>query len=111
MKNKTLSIFLNVIPLLLMIGLIPPIKNDYILSIIYIAIIAASLAIKYEEKDSFFLIFGIIIMTASEYIFISTGAETFNRNTLFGIMPIWLPILWGYAFVAIKRTIKIIGAK
>jgi len=34
--------------------------------------------------------------------------ETFVRNSLFGLMPLWLPFLWGYGFVAIKRGIKIL---
>ena len=47
-------------------------------------------------------------MILSEMIFISTGVEIFVRNTLFGLMPLWLPFLWGYGFVAIKRGIKIL---
>jgi len=47
-------------------------------------------------------------MILVEGLFISTGVETFNRNSLLGIMPIWLPIIWGYGFVSIKRLIEII---
>lgn len=47
-------------------------------------------------------------MIISEFFFVSTGVETFVRNTLFGIMPIWLPFLWGYGFVDIKRAIQIL---
>ncbi len=43
---------------------------------------------------------------ASEYFFISTGVETFIRNSLFGVMPLWLPILWGYGFIAIRRGVE-----
>ena len=48
-------------------------------------------------------------MIISEAIFISTGVETFIRNSLFGLMPLWLPFLWGYCFVAMKRAIKILN--
>ena len=44
-------------------------------------------------------------MFFGEYFFIKTGVKTFNRNTLFNIMPLWLPFLWAYVFVAIKRII------
>lgn len=108
MKNRILKIVLNIIPILAMILLIPIIKNDYILTIAYILIITISLLIKYEKKYFLFLIFGFIIMTLSEYLFISTGVETFNRNSLFGVMPLWLPFLWAYAFMVIKRTINIL---
>jgi|SRR3989344_3417706 len=108
MVNKIIKILIQAMPILLMIILIPFIKNDYLLSIAFIVIISVSLLIKYEKRDYLFLIFGLIVMTITESIFIKTGVETFNRNTLFGIMPIWLPILWAYAFIAIKRGINII---
>jgi len=106
--KKILAILLNAIPILLMILLIIFVKNDYILTGIYILIIIVSFAVKYEKKEYLFFIFGFIIMIISEYLFVSTGVETFVRNSLFGLMPLWLPFLWAYAFVAIKRAIKIL---
>lgn len=91
-----------------MIILIPFVRNDYILTLIYITIIVLSLIIHYEKKDYLFLILGFVIMIFSEFFFIKTGVETFNRNSLFGIMPLWLPFLWSYAFMAIKRVINIL---
>ncbi|PIP68883.1 hypothetical protein CO033_00925 [Candidatus Nomurabacteria bacterium CG_4_9_14_0_2_um_filter_32_10] len=108
LKNKIINIVLNVIPILVMIGLIPIILNDYLLVIIYIVIILISLYIKKEKGDIFIFVFGFFAMILSEMVFISTGVETFVRNTLFGLMPLWLPFLWGYGFVAIKRGIKIL---
>jgi hypothetical protein len=92
----------------MMIGLIPFIKNDYYLSIVYIVIILISFLIKKERNDVKVFILGLIIMTISEIIFTSTGVEVFIRNSLFGLMPLWLPLLWGYVFVVIKRVIKIL---
>lgn len=109
MKDKILRIFLNAVPVILMIILIPLIMNDYLLTGIYILIIAVAFLIKYEQKDFLFLFFGFFIMLISEYFFISTGVETFVRNTLFGIMPLWLPFLWAYAFVVMKRIIVILN--
>ncbi len=110
-KDKILRIFLNSLPIILMIFLIQFIKNDYILAFFCVIIIIVSFLIKYEKKDYLFLIFGFIIMIISELFFISTGVETFNRNSLFGLMPIWLPFIWAYAFVAIKRAIIILNIK
>ncbi|MBI4148941.1 hypothetical protein HY491_00695 [Candidatus Woesearchaeota archaeon] len=104
-----MSVILNLIPLLLMIAAIPLFQNDYILTMAYALIIAFSFLIRYEQRDAFFFIFGFIIMTLAEYLFVSTGVETFVRNTLFGVMPVWLPFLWGYAFVAMKRTIALLS--
>jgi hypothetical protein len=91
-----------------MIALIPIIKDDYLLTVLYVIIIAVSLYIKKERNDITVFVFGFCIMIVSEYIFISTGVETFVRNSLFGLMPLWLPFLWGYGFIAIKRGIKIL---
>ena len=108
-KDKILQVFLNAIPIILMIALIPVLSNDYLLTGIYILIIAVSFLVKYQQRDYLFFIFGFIIMVISEYFFVSTGVETFLRKSLFGLMPLWLPFLWAYAFVAIKRAIVILG--
>lgn len=107
-KNKFTLIVINSIPILLMIALIPFIKNDFILTWFYILIILISLFVKYEKKDYVFFFFWFFVMIISESIFISTWVEAFNRNTLFWIMPLWLPFLWAYAFVTIKRGINIL---
>lgn len=92
-----------------MVGLIPFVQNDYILTIIYIGIILISLRlISVNKVDVIVLVFGFFIMIVSEYFFISTGVEIFIRNSLFGLMPIWLPFLWAHGFVAIKRVVMIL---
>jgi hypothetical protein len=106
--EKIYKIFIETIPVLIMIGLIPLIKNDYSLTLAYIVIIAVSLLVKYEKKEYILFIFGFIIMIVFESIFISTGVEVFERNSLFGLMPLWLPFLWAYGFIAIKRCVGIL---
>lgn len=91
-----------------MIGLIPFVQNDYFLTALSVGIIGLSLAITYTKHDSLTFIIGALSMTVSEYIFISTGVETFVRNSLFGLMPLWLPLLWGYGFIVIKRSLSIL---
>jgi hypothetical protein len=108
--NKVYQIFLNAIPVLVMVGLIPLVRNDYILTGVYAAIIVVALLIKRERNDLLVLVFGFFIMIASEYLFISTGVETFQRNSLLGLMPLWLPFLWSYGFVAIKRSVLILDS-
>ncbi|MCR4275899.1 MAG: hypothetical protein NUV90_00750 [Candidatus Parcubacteria bacterium] len=106
--KKFYHIFLNAVPILLMIGLIPFVSNDYTLTLLYIAIIIVGFALKWMPNDVLIFTFGFVAMIVSEYLFIGTGVETFNRNTLFGLMPLWLPFLWGYGFVAIKRSVEIL---
>ena len=109
--KKISTIFLNAIPVLIMIGLIPIIRNDYVLTLVDIGIIIASLIFKKYKNDFLVFTLGFFVMIISEYLFISTGVETFNRDSLFGLMPLWLPFLWGYGFVTIKRSIEIINSQ
>lgn len=108
--QKVSKIFLHAIPNLMMIGLIPLFPNDYLLTIIYVGIIIISLIIiKCRKNDIIIFAFGFVVITFFEYIFISTGVETFARNSLLDLMPLWLPFLWAYGFVAIGRSIKILN--
>lgn len=103
--NAARTIIVNAAPVALMVALIPVIKNDVVLSGAYLAIVITSLLVKYEKHDFTVFWFGFFVLMASEYFFISTGVETFIRNSLFGVMPLWLPILWGYGFIAIRRGV------
>ncbi len=94
-------------PVLIMIALIPIVRNDFVLAGIYLGIIAVS-SLRYGRHDLLFLIIGFVVLFFSEYLFISTGVETFERRSLFGVMPVWLPLLWAYVFVAIKRGVLVI---
>lgn len=108
MGRVAYRILLNLIPVILMIALIPLVENDYLLAGIFIVIAAVSFLVKYDKKDFVFLLIGLVLLTLSEYLFISTGVEVFQRRALIFGMPLWLPILWGYAFVVIRRGIVII---
>ena len=106
--NKFYKIFLNSLPIIGMVGSVPLIKNDYYLFLAYLLIICISFAVKIEHNEWLVFVFGFFIMIFFEYIFISTGVEVFYRNSLFGLMPIWLPLLWAYGFVGIKRAVEIL---
>lgn len=101
---KIKNIFFEMIPILVMIGLIPLIKNDYLLSLFYIIVILISFKIKYVKNECRIFTAGFVLMIIFEFIFISTGVEIFFRNSLLNVMPLWLPFLWGYGFVAIRRV-------
>ena len=106
--NRIINFILNIVPILIMIGLIPVIHNDYLLTAVYTGIILILFFIKKEKGDILVFFLGFFMMMLSEIIFVSTGVETFIRNTLFGLMPLWLPFLWGYGFMVIKRGLKIL---
>lgn len=107
--KKVWRIAAEAVPVLLMLSLIYVVSNDYLLAGLYVVIITISLLARYKLLDITALFLGMVIMTIGEVIFVSSGVEVFQSRSLFGVMPIWLPILWGYGFVAIKRAVKILG--
>lgn len=108
MLNKMWKIVLNALPIALMIGLIPLVVNDYTLALIYILIAVVTFTIRREAYDYLAYALGLVVITISEYFFVQTGVETFARQSLWGVMPIWLPFLWAYAFAVIKRSLRIL---
>ena len=98
----------SALPVVGMILLVPFVQNDYILALIYTIVILVALAIHQDRKDRIFVMFGSVVSFVAEALFISTGVETFERKTLLGIMPLWLPLLWGYIFLAMRRAIMAI---
>ena len=102
--QKTSRMFIYALPVLLMIGLIRLIPNEYALTLVYAIIIALAFRIKSSRREIHIFAFGIAVMTFFEYLFVSMGVETFTQQSLLGVMPLWLPVLWGYSFVAIKRA-------
>ncbi|HLC57341.1 MAG TPA: hypothetical protein VJH95_02095 [Candidatus Nanoarchaeia archaeon] len=104
-KKLIKASFLEFLPVIIMIALIPVIKNDWALVAVYAILIIISFFIKLEKRELTIFISSAILLTLFELLFISTGVETFKRNSLFNLMPAWLPLLWGYAMVAGKRFI------
>lgn len=100
--------FLKLIyPIIILIILIPFVQNDFVLAAIYFLTFIIYSYFYPLKNDWIVYMIGLVAMTFFEFIFISTGVETFNRNSLFGIMPLWLPFLWAFAFVILRRTIKL----
>ena len=108
MTRKAWTILLYRTPVFLMIGLPPLVSNDYLLAVIYLLFIIVLLVIRSEKNDLLALMIGFVGITIFEVFFVSTGVETFTRNSLFGLIPIWLPLLWAYAFVTIKRSLRVL---
>ena len=98
------------LPIILMIALIPFVRNDYYLAALFIAITAVAFLVEYRRKDLMLFLIGSLIFSLGEALFITTDIETFKRTSLFGIMPIWLPILWGYIFVALRRAVVVLDS-
>lgn len=96
----------NALPVVGMILIIPFVQSDYVLTLVYALVILVALAINQDKKDRVFLAFGFVASLLAEALFITTGVETFERTSLAGIMPLWLPVLWAYIFMAMRRAVE-----
>ena len=105
--QKFTTITLYSLPIVGMIGLIPLVTNDYVLTGIYCICIVGVLLVRRHKFDVLACVFGFIGITLSELLFVSSGVETFTHQTLFGMIPLWLPFLWAYAFVTIVRCLRV----
>ncbi len=96
------------LPLIFMVALIPCVYNDYVLTVVYF--VSGIILILAKNKQHDWLVYGVglVAMTFFEFIFIQTGVEVFQRNSLFDLMPLWLPFLWAYGFVVMKRSIVLL---
>ncbi len=110
-KELIKKIVLESIPILIMLSLVYFIKDDHILALSYIFLIVGFFNVHYEKNDLKMFFLGLILMTFFEFVFLKVGIEKFNRTTLLNIMPIWLPLFWGYVFVVIKRVSLLLNEK
>ena len=107
--KKSLKIIFMILPIVVMIGLIPLVRSDVALALVYLAFSCVALCRKGTKNDLLFFLFGTIGLFFSEWFFISTGVEVFMRHSLLGLMPLWLPLLWGYAFIVMGRALTVLS--
>ena len=108
---KILVVFrvaMSMLPVFVMIALIPLIRNDVALTGVYLLFILVTLAMRLDKRDVVFLATGLVVPTIGELLFVATGAEIFTRDSLIFGIPIWLPLLWGYVFIMMRRGVSAI---
>lgn len=85
-------------------------NKEIISSLAFILIILIYLKQGYYKNEIFVLLFGIIIGALIElYGAYFVGFQIFNSQ--YTKIPLWLPLAWGYAFVAMRRVGNIIVGK
>jgi hypothetical protein len=94
----------SALPIIGVIALVPLIRDDLLLTGIYIVCIIVALALRQDKKDLVFLAVGFVGSTIGELLFIATGVEIFTREVLIWGMPVWLPFMWGYIFIMMRRA-------
>lgn len=103
-KDAIVKIFLETVPIL--IGVVLTYffwKNNFLLTVLFAALLAATLKIKYYPGDLFALLYGSAIGFALEVFQTSVAKfHSFSNPDFLGI-PVWMPFVWGYGFMLMKR--------
>lgn len=101
---KLRSIFLETMPILLGVVLSYFLwQYGVLLAVVYLTL---TLALIYAHKDKSELViffYGVLVGLLVETVGTSvSGYQSFAEPDFAGI-PVWLPIVWGYGFIAMKR--------
>ncbi len=87
------------------------IKSETWITVLMLALILVAFKLKYERGEWKVLFFGMVL----GFFFEIAGdavykLQNWNHTLLFGI-PLWLPLMWGYGFVLIRRIGNVIIKK
>jgi len=104
MKNNIfIKIIKELIPLFLALVVFIFIKNEWLIALGVLVLLLITFKIRYYKNEYKIFIFGIIIgfifEVSGDYIY---KLQYWESASLFGV-PVWLPLLWGYGFIFIRR--------
>ena len=78
-------------------------QNNLLLFIFYLFLTLLLIYFHKDKAEYFIFVYGILVGIVVEVIGTQiSGYQSFTKPD-FGGIPIWLPIAWGYGFVAMKR--------
>ena len=109
MKKEALKeVLIELIPFLLALIIAFYVKQEIAITIILAAVLLISFKMKYHKKEGLLLFTGIItglIFEISGNFFYKL--QYWSSGSIYG-MPLWIPLLWGYGFILIRRIGNII---
>ena len=78
-------------------------RNNLLLFVIYLVLTSGLVYFHKDKTEYIIFVYGVIIGAIVEIIGTQvSGYQSFTKPDFAGI-PMWLPIVWGYGFVAMKR--------
>ena len=104
LMSKLTKVFIETLPILFGILLSYLFWKDNVLLFIIYLVLTLGLIYFHKDKTEFVIFaYGILIGVIVEVIGTQiSGYQSFTKPN-FGGIPMWLPIVWGYGFVAMKR--------
>lgn len=79
------------------------VTDEFLFTGILIVFIFLSFKIEYHKREWILFVVGIFFGVLIEVVTASFGRlQHWEHASLFGI-PLWLPIVWGYAFIYMRR--------
>ena len=104
MKRLYFQIIFYVALFLAVASFISALYTDVItLTILILILLIITFKFDYRKDDLYHVIIGVIAGSLIEIICIYFGVWHYANPTFFSI-PLWLPVAWGLAALAIKRT-------
>lgn len=103
-KNKIKLLALELWPFLIGIIIMALFwRQEILASILILVIIIIMFSIKYEKNEIYLYFLGVLIGAIVElWGQLIVHFQNFTQGLLLG-MPLWLPLVWGYAFIAMRR--------
>lgn len=102
--SKTSKIILETLPILFGILLSYLFwQNSVLLFILYLTLTLFLIYLHKDKSELIIFIYGVLIGIVVEVVGTQiSGYQSFTKPDFEGI-PIWLPLAWGYGFIAMKR--------
>ncbi len=102
-KGSIKEIVIQLLQLIIVFIILTFTRNELIFTLVIAVLLLVNFKIKYNKNEwGLFLIgclVGFIIEVALGKIY---RMQYWQQDSLFGV-PVWLPLLWGYGFVFIRR--------
>lgn len=107
MRDKLQKILKQLLPVFILLILFLFIKNEFLIAFLIILTMAIAFKIEYHKKEIYVVLFGLTLGILLELFGSLVLGFQYWKNTLL-VMPVWLPLAWGYGFVVIRRVGEVI---
>jgi hypothetical protein len=102
-KNIRDNLLFQLIPLFFLPFIFLLVKNEMLITLVFVVLLVLTFLIKYEKGEWKILLFGILLGIFLELAGDVVFKLQFWENASFFGIPFWLPLMWGYEVVFVRR--------